>query len=117
MFSSLYTHSTLHLYLDMAVIRAFMLHLSVVIPHSCRGHQGNMARLLKRATVLAIRKQYDAGYTITEIAKSLGRSQSSIADVCHRRTYQRVKDLPDVPRLRMTEEAWARLGVQRKAAE
>ena len=72
------------LYLDMAVSRAFMLHVSVVIPHSCRGHQGNMARLLKRATVLAIRKQYDARYTITEIAKSLGRSQRLHQLFCQR---------------------------------
>ena len=72
-----------------------------------------MARLLNRATVLAIRKQYDAGYTITEIAKAHGRSRTSIADVCHRRTYKRVKDLPDVPRLPLTEEAWARLKSRR----
>lgn len=56
-----------------------------------------MVRRLKREEVLAIRSQFSAGHTITEIAEAYGRSWPCVADVVHGRTYQHVKDGPTPP--------------------
>ena len=56
-----------------------------------------MVRRLKREEVLAIRSQFSAGHTITEIADAYGRSWPCVADVVHGRTYQQVKDGPAPP--------------------
>ena len=64
----------------------------------------NTRQRLPRHLVLEARRQRAAGYTITEIAKSLGRSRSSISAICNGRSYQRVKDLPDTPPLRQAPD-------------
>ena len=58
-----------------------------------------MGKRLKPSEVVAIRKQYRHGYTITDIAAAYGRSHSTISAVVHGRRYTRVIDLPDVPPL------------------
>ena len=49
-----------------------------------------MARLTRKQ-VLAIREMWELGETIREIAKQYKRAESTISDVVHRRTYERVQ--------------------------
>ena len=50
--------------------------------------------------MIEARQQFAAGYSVTEIARSLQRSRTSISAVVHGHTYQRVVDLPNTPPLR-----------------
>ena len=58
-----------------------------------------MSKNLKPPEVLAIRKQYRAGYTIRDIARAYGRSESTISNVVHGRRYTRVVEVEDCPPL------------------
>ena len=58
-----------------------------------------MANRLKPPEVVAIRKQHRAGYTIRDIARAYGRSESTIAAVVHGRRYTRVVEVEDCPPL------------------
>ena len=58
-----------------------------------------MGNRLKPPEVLAIRKQYRHGYTITDLAEAYGRAHSTIAAVVHGRRYTRVRAVEDCPPL------------------
>ena len=48
-----------------------------------------MPKKLDRQAVLDIRKQYDVGYEIHELAVAYGVAPSTVSDVAHRRTHKR----------------------------
>ena len=58
-----------------------------------------MAKYLKPPEVLAIRKQYRAGYRIRDLAVAYGRSESTISAVVHGRRYTRVVEVEGCPPL------------------
>ena len=58
-----------------------------------------MAKYLKPPEVVAIRKQHRAGYTIRDIARAYERSESTISDIVHGRTYTRVVEVEGCPPL------------------
>ena len=58
-----------------------------------------MGKRLKPPEVVAIRKQHRAGYTIRDIARAYGRSESTIAAVVHGRRYTRVVEVEGCPPL------------------
>lgn len=62
-------------------------------------------RRLTRRQVLAIRKHYSAGETITRLAEAFDRTPETISSVVHFRTYKRVKDVQDLPPLPNAENA------------
>ena len=54
---------------------------------------------LTREQVLAIRRQFNDGYSASELATAYGRSERAIRDVAYGRSYKRVVDDPDCPPL------------------
>ena len=57
------------------------------------------SRRLTRRQVLAIRRHWSAGETITRLAEAFDRTPETISSIVHFRTYKRVKDIPDLPPL------------------
>ena len=61
---------------------------------------------IPRAVVLAMRIQYEAGYTIMELRLAYGYSRQTISDLVHYKTHKRVRLGPnesrDVPPLPVT---------------
>ena len=55
------------------------------------------SKRLPRRHVIAIRKQYSIGYSISELALSYGFSSKAISDCVHHRTHKRVQDVPHEP--------------------
>ena len=62
---------------------------------------------IPRAVVLAMRIQYEAGYTIMELRLAYGYSRQTISDLVHYKTHKRVRLGPnesrDVPPLPVQE--------------
>ena len=54
---------------------------------------------LTRRQVLAIRRHWSAGETITRLAEAFDRTPETISSIVHFRTYKRVRDIPDLPPL------------------
>ena len=60
---------------------------------------------IPRALVLAMRIQYEAGYTILELRLAYGYSRQTVSDLVHYKTHKRVRlgpnesrDVPPLPR-------------------
>ena len=63
------------------------------------------SRRLTRRQVLAIRKHYSAGETITRLAEAFDRSPETISSLVHFRTYKRVRDVEGLPPLPNSQDA------------
>ena len=57
----------------------------------------SMSKRLTRQRVIAIRKQYDVGHGIQEIADGHEFSRTTVSQVVHMKSHQRVKDVPYPP--------------------
>ena len=74
---------------------------------------------------MAMRIQYEAGYTILELRLAYGYSRQTVSDLVHYKTHKRVRlgpnesrDVPPLPRQQRTPEEQARVSelMQRKYA-
>ena len=66
---------------------------------------------IPRDTVIAMRKQYEAGYSIDEIRAAYSYSRQSVSDLAHHRTHKHVLSGMGVTRYRyptrITVRPWA----------
>ena len=72
---------------------------------------------IPRALVLAVRIQYEAGYTILELRLAYGYSRQTVSDLVHYKTHKRVRlgpnesrDVPPLPRQDSTSPPQPRQG-------